>query len=57
MSSEIERLCDVWNNAWLAKDAATVDALMTADYEYIGPNGKFWIERRYSGLFARLDTR
>jgi len=40
MSPEIERLCDVWNNAWLAKDAATVNALMTADYEYIGPNGQ-----------------
>jgi len=40
MSPEIERLCDAWNNAWLAKDAATVNALMTADYEYIGPNAQ-----------------
>ena len=40
MSPEIEQLYDVWNNAWLAKDAATVDALMTADYDYISPDGQ-----------------
>lgn len=29
-----------WIKAWFAKDAETVDAFMTADYEYAGPNGK-----------------
>jgi uncharacterized protein (TIGR02246 family) len=40
MTEEIERLNDVWFKAWFEKDAATVDALMTPDYEYVGPNGQ-----------------
>jgi uncharacterized protein (TIGR02246 family) len=40
MTEEIKRLNDVWITAWFEKDAATVDALMTPDYEYVGPNGK-----------------
>ena len=40
MSPEIERLNDVWIKAWFAKDAETVDALMAADYEYVGPTGQ-----------------
>lgn len=40
MTEEIERLNDVWIKAWFEKDSATVDALMTPDYEYVGPNGQ-----------------
>ena len=40
MTEEIKRLNDIWLTAWFKKDAATVDALMTPDYEYIGPNGQ-----------------
>jgi uncharacterized protein (TIGR02246 family) len=40
MTEEIKRLNDVWITAWFEKDAATVDALMTPDYEYVGPNGQ-----------------
>jgi len=40
MSPEIERLNDVWIKAWFGKDAETVDALMTDDYEYVGPSGQ-----------------
>jgi uncharacterized protein (TIGR02246 family) len=36
----MERLNDAWITAWFEKDAATVDALMTPDYEYVGPNGQ-----------------
>jgi hypothetical protein len=37
---EIVRLNDVWLTAWFEKDHATVDALMTPEYEYVGPNGQ-----------------
>ena len=40
MTEEIKRLNDVWITAWFEKDAATVDAFMTPDYEYVGPNGQ-----------------
>lgn len=40
MTQEIERLNDVWIKAWFDKDAATVDTIMTPDYEYVGPNGR-----------------
>lgn len=40
MTIQIERLNDAWITAWFEKDAATVDALMTPDYEYVAPNGQ-----------------
>ncbi|MGE5841856.1 MAG: nuclear transport factor 2 family protein [Deltaproteobacteria bacterium] len=40
MTEEIKRLNDVWITAWFEKDASTVDALMTPDYEYVAPNGQ-----------------
>jgi uncharacterized protein (TIGR02246 family) len=40
MTEEIKRLNEVWITAWFEKDGATVDALMTPDYEYVGPNGQ-----------------
>lgn len=40
MTEEIKRLNDVWITAWFEKDAATVDALMMPNYEYVGPNGQ-----------------
>jgi len=40
MTEDIVRLNDVWLTAWFEKDDATVDALMTPDYEYVGPNGQ-----------------
>lgn len=40
MSEELERFNRVWIAAWFEKDAATVDALMTPEYEYVGPNGQ-----------------
>jgi uncharacterized protein (TIGR02246 family) len=39
MVSELHRLSERWFQAWLDKDAATVEQLMAEDYLYIAPNG------------------
>jgi uncharacterized protein (TIGR02246 family) len=39
MSSELHDLSERWFQAWLEKDAATVERLMAEDYLYIAPNG------------------
>ena len=40
MQPEIEQLGRAWTDAWLAKDAAAIEALMAPEYTYIGPNGR-----------------
>ena len=39
MLSELHGLSERWFQAWLEKDAATVERLMADDYIYVGPNG------------------
>ena len=39
MLSEVQGLAERWFQAWLDKDAATVERLMAEDYLYIGPSG------------------
>jgi uncharacterized protein (TIGR02246 family) len=39
MSSELQGLSERWFQAWLEKDAATVERLAAEDYIYVGPNG------------------
>jgi hypothetical protein len=39
MVSEVHRLSERWFQAWLEKDAATVERLAAADYIYVAPNG------------------
>ena len=39
MLSEVQGLSESWFQAWLDKDAATVERLMAEDYLYIGPSG------------------
>jgi uncharacterized protein (TIGR02246 family) len=39
MSSELQELSARWFQAWLDKDAATVERLMAEDYIYVAPNG------------------
>ena len=39
MLSELHGLNARWNQAWLEKDAATVERLTADDYVYIGPSG------------------
>ena len=40
MAADLEHLNQIWNRAWLEKDAAIVEKLMADDYLYIAPNGK-----------------
>ncbi|MDQ3172375.1 MAG: nuclear transport factor 2 family protein [Acidobacteriota bacterium] len=40
MFSDLERLNETWNRAWLEKDGAIVDRLMANEYVYIAPNGQ-----------------
>jgi uncharacterized protein (TIGR02246 family) len=39
MSAELHELSKHWFQAWLEKDAATVERLTAEDYVYIGPDG------------------
>jgi uncharacterized protein (TIGR02246 family) len=39
MGSELHDLNERWYQAWLEKDAETVDRLMAEDYLYIAPSG------------------
>ena len=40
MSTELRDLNARWFQAWLEKDAATVERLMSDDYVYIAPSGR-----------------
>lgn len=39
MSTELRDLSERWFQAWLEKDAATVDRLAADDYIFVAPNG------------------
>ena len=39
MVTELHGLSERWYQAWLEKDATTVERLMAEDYLYVGPNG------------------
>jgi hypothetical protein len=39
MLSELHTLSERWFQAWLEKDAATVERLAAEDYRYFGPSG------------------
>jgi uncharacterized protein (TIGR02246 family) len=40
MTAELERLNQMWEQAWLDKDVALVEKLMADEYVYIAPNGQ-----------------
>lgn len=40
MTAEVEHLNQIWERAWLEKDAALVEKLMADEYVYIAPNGQ-----------------
>ena len=40
MRVELERLNHGWLNAWLAKDAVAIEAMMAPEYSYIAPHGQ-----------------
>ena len=39
MASELQDLSERWFQAWLEKDAATVERLAAEDYVYVAPSG------------------
>jgi uncharacterized protein (TIGR02246 family) len=39
MMSELQSLSERWFQAWLEKDATTVERLAARDYVYVAPNG------------------
>jgi hypothetical protein len=39
MQDDLKRLNETWNRAWLEKDVATVERLMSPEYVYVAPNG------------------
>jgi uncharacterized protein (TIGR02246 family) len=39
MATDVESSSDRWFQAWLEKDAATVEELAAEDYAYVGPSG------------------
>ena len=39
MDADLEHLNQIWNQAWLDKNAALVEKLMADDYLYIAPDG------------------
>jgi uncharacterized protein (TIGR02246 family) len=39
MSSELHEISDRWFQAWLQKDAATVERFAAEDYTYVAPDG------------------
>ena len=47
---ELERLHEQWIKAWLEKDAATIDRMMTPEYVYIAPNGKVLDRKTILGI-------
>ena len=47
MLMEVLGLSERWYQAWLVKDAATVERLMAEDYLYVGPDG-FTLDRQAS---------
>jgi len=57
--SELERLNQAWLEAWLAKDAAAIEAMMAPEYVYIAPNGRVMDRERILAIVRsptyRLD--
>ena len=39
MTSELQGVSERWFQAWLDKDAETIEHLASTDYVYVGPNG------------------
>jgi uncharacterized protein (TIGR02246 family) len=53
MNAELDDVSERWYQAWLDKDAATVQRLMADDYLYVGPNG-FVVDRE--GILAVIGS-
>jgi uncharacterized protein (TIGR02246 family) len=53
MLMDVLGLSELWYQAWLEKDAATVERLMAEDYLYVGPDG-FTLDRQ--GILAVIRS-
>ena len=40
LRNDLKHLNETWNRAWLEKEAATVERLMSSEYLYVAPNGQ-----------------
>ena len=40
MTGDLQHLNEIWNQAWLEKDAALIEKLTANDYVYVAPDGK-----------------
>ena len=57
MSSEVHELSGRWFQAWLEKDAATVEALAAEDYAYVAPTGVVFDRDALLGIIRNPSYR
>jgi uncharacterized protein (TIGR02246 family) len=57
MFSELHDLSERWFQAWLQKDAATVERLMAEDYLYIAPSGLVLDRQAIQGIIRSPSYR
>ena len=57
MLSELQSLSEHWFQAWLDKDAATVERLMAEDYIYVGPSGLVLDRQAILAIIRSLSYR
>ena len=57
MSSQLHDLSERWFQAWLEKDAATVERLAAADYIYIAPGGAMLDRQAILGIIRSPSYR
>ena len=55
--AELERVNRAWIDAWLAKDAAAIEALMAPEYTYVAPNGQVLDRDRILGIVRASSYR
>ena len=54
---ELERLNHAWLEAWLAKDAGAIEAMMAPEYTYIAPNGQVMDRERILAIVRSPSYR
>ncbi len=52
-----EQFCQRWTNAWIERDIATVEALMTPHYHFVDADGVVWSRERVAELVQSADYR
>ena len=57
MASELHELSDRWFQAWLEKDAATVEELAAEDYVYVAPTGVVFDRQAILGIIRSPNYR